>query len=699
MTTRKQTIIVTLAALLVLIAAGSLAQVAEPILPEVRIESPSTIYDQQESVTLSPSPVFRLGNGYDQPGVEIGHVRWLLKPARLSGGQYIFTRTGFEQNVDALLPFDDPAWTAWLAWGDAEEATIEVPALATLDDQGNRIYYLFAAQVMGDDGVVSTLRTYNRNVANFSVSENLAPYLVVSHPLLGQIETSGPAGTRAYDLLPGLPEGFTFAASAEEYGSDVASYRWGWDLVDPDDPDDPGWSGPAGLGDLQRHTPPLPFSSGVHTLTVDVRDLAGGATRLAITLAMVPMPDLPDRLPLLLVDDVRDRSSNAWPDADGDPRDRDPYRDEFWLSVADGVTGFEPARDIIDTEADPLELRDLVNYRTVAWSGRYTSPPNSKISAEFRPLEESIGQWIALRYNWLAAYQEQGGNLLYSSDRAAMNFVPESPYVLPTVFESAEGNPYSGYGYVPHAGSVRLGFGTDEYGPIYPRLYPYRNLGLAAVDITSPAGPYYAPSGLGIRTIRKAPCVGLKGLVLDAQFIADHMAGAAAFPDTILTDPEIDWTDDPLAAEGDVLVHQFIWGEDEFYDVDVLNRGTPFAPQDCDGAPCVEPLWRMASRFDWIRHERQAADPDDTWPTGYYNGAGQLSLNDLCGLQALEPGQLATRTDQQVTAFVTRRFLDQKPSGAGDVVLGFDPYRFDHAAMRSALLWILGEHFGLATTQ
>lgn len=50
----------------------------------------------------------------------------------------------------------------------------------------------------------------------------------------------------------------------------------------------------------------------------------------------------------------------------------------------------------------------------------------------------------------------------------------------------------------------------------------------------------------------------------------------------------------------------------------------------------------------------------------------------------------------KVTGFVTRKHLENKPSGVGDVVLGFDPYRFDHASMRAAIRWVLGEHFGLS---
>jgi hypothetical protein len=151
-----------------------------------------------------------------------------------------------------------------------------------------------------------------------------------------------------------------------------------------------------------------------------------------------------------------------------------------------------------------------------------------------------------------------------------------------------------------------------------------------------------------------------------------------------------------MPADHDPLQQVFVWGQDEFYDADIIDRATPFTPQDCDGEACVEPLWRMSSRFDWVRQQRQAADPDDTWPEGYYDGPDQPSLIVLCGQEALDDARLSARTDGQVTGFVTRKHLENKPSGVGDVVLGFDPYRFDHASMRSAIRWVLGEHFGLS---
>jgi hypothetical protein len=36
-----------------------------------------------------------------------------------------------------------------------------------------------------------------------------------------------------------------------------------------------------------------------------------------------------------------------------------------------------------------------------------------------------------------------------------------------------------------------------------------------------------------------------------------------------------------------------------------------------------------------------------------------------------------------------------KPNQRGDVVWGFDPYRFNNDHMRAAVRWVLGEYFGL----
>jgi len=693
--------IITVTLALLLMSTGvALALELNPVLPETFIVSPYSIFHQQEANALSGSPIFRVAFRYDQPGVEPAAVRWLLKPAVLPNGQYCMTRNAFENSADFIVSLDESGWEDWTPWNGDDEHSFSFTDLPQNDENQERIYYICAVQVMAADGSVSDSLEYGHSVANFYVSASLAPQLSVQHRLLGVWRGSGPYMTATLDLLPGIDHGFDFEAEAEAYGSEIASYRWGWDLLDPDDENDPNWSGPAGLGEEQRHAPPITFTSGIHVLSVHVLDVAGAETRFRLILTMVPIPDPQHQLPLLLVDDVRDQNSNGWPAYDGSPLDRDAYRDSFWdevLAGPGGVAGYDSQAHTIDAEDQQVDVRDVVNYRTVLWTGRWAATPNSAIS-RMRPAGGTQSQGDQLRYVWLGAYQENGGSLLYASSQAALNFLAESPYVLPVIFESTEGNPVTGYEYLPAGVDGRVGFGNDDLGPVHPRLYPYRNLGLAAVDVTSPTAAYYTPEGYLVNQKRRAACVGMKGLVLDADFVDNHMSGAAAFADTIWTDAGIDWNDDHAPADQDALQHFYTWGRDEFYDVDVMGRDVPVVPQDCDGEACVEPLWRSVSRFEWVQSERLADDPGDTWPVGYYGDDGQPDLDDLCGYEALIQDRSASRTNDQVTAFVTRKYLENKPGGVGDVVLGFDPYRFDHQSMREAVHWILGQHFGTTMT-
>ena len=57
--------------------------------------------------------------------------------------------------------------------------------------------------------------------------------------------------------------------------------------------------------------------------------------------------------------------------------------------------------------------------------------------------------------------------------------------------------------------------------------------------------------------------------------------------------------------------------------------------------------------------------------------------------------QTIARTEGVPVGFLTHKTEYLKPSRKGDVVWGFDPYRFDWAEMRRAVRWVLGEYFGL----
>ncbi|MCP4144911.1 MAG: hypothetical protein GY752_06455, partial [bacterium] len=244
------------------------------------------------------------------------------------------------------------------------------------------------------------------------------PYLSIRSLDMGKTAAAGLEDYFEFDVLPAQVMHFSWEAFANAYGGTIASFRYGFDIMDPDDPNDPGWAVPHGLGIEFQTTSEFSFSSGIHNMFIECIDDFGNMTRPEFLFTVVPIPAPENRLPLLLVDDVLDHNSNAWPDQFGNPHYNDIYRDSRWLELIGDVLGFDPDRDVVDTEelhAD-FSLRDLVNYRAVIWATSRTN--QSFISERFTPFDR--------KYNWLQKYQQYGGNLLITGTGATNNFHPTS---------------------------------------------------------------------------------------------------------------------------------------------------------------------------------------------------------------------------------------------------------------------------------
>jgi hypothetical protein len=628
--------------------------------PTVMVDAPEPLVDQTAARPVGSTVTLHYtGVDEDGPGGRPVRYRFLFERAWVDElGGYVGTRADYESYRDELVAFVDSSWSPWLPYhAESEQRRLTFPDLPARDDQDRLIFYLFAVQVMDTTGVVSLEREYGHQVVNFYVSSSVSPLVTVEEPYLGVFEFTGTSGSVYEDIVPGQELNFAWTATAAPYGSDIAAARWGWDVADPGDPNDPGWAVPPGDLPENWEAPPQTFSSGNHTLTIQVWDVLDNLTQATFVLSVVPIPDPAYQLPLLLVDDVLDRDSNAWPSEDGAiVYDNDVYRDAFWESVLDGpggVVGFDPAQHVVDGEVDELAFRDLVNFRCVLWTARYTSAFASIIGREFRP---DPGE--PAPYNWLGAYQVLAGNLMLVGSRNENAFLAETSYTLPVVLDDA--------------------------------TYPWRWNGLTAIDQMSPPGYQICGGGPVGAQDRRRECVGTKGVRLDPDFTDRYMAGSAAFEDTILTEPLIDWRDADALYVDDLQTFPF-GGSDEFYDTNISPCEFAVTPQDCDGEPCAEPMFRAYSRLDWNR-DRHQAQGDDAWPIPYFTPE---ELQDICGDLALDGSSEATLTDGVPVGFFAHKTESTKPSGRADVVWGFDPYRFDHAAMTEAVRWVLGEHFGL----
>lgn len=691
-------VLVCLAAL-ALAAAGQAAAAGN--LPSVVIDRPPNLAGRHEYATVSPT--IRFGYTGSDPAGELAapaRVRTLFKRALLPDGGYCWGEYQFGQYREVLVGLSDPAWGAWQDYpDDPAERLVTLADLPLRDEQGQRIRYLFAVQVMDRAGAVSLPHEFGRDAVVFAVNEQASPLLWLAGEPLRGYEWAGTDGTVSLMVAPGQPLSLQWVGSGHNYSTEIAAYRYGWDVADLEDDHDPGWALPAGDSPAHRYAPARAFDAGVHSLTVRCWDLAGVMTQVVVVFDVVPIPDRADQRPLLLVDDVIDKTSNAWPgNITYITYDRDEVRDAFWLDALSDIAGFAAESDRFDCEeAQDLSFADLARYRAVIWAGKGFS--GSFADQHFPPDRGRT-------YVWLEAYQQHAGNLLLVGQAVLRQFAgsvgcdapgydPGSTYaaslVLPLSFSYAGACVFSCPGtYLSRAwgfGTATLPDGTEFL--LGPTLYPASSFGIDALDGTAHAEPYARCSPF---RPRRSPCNGLKALTLDLGFRA-AWPGAAGLPDTIPTARAIDWQDYPEPPAYPDLARNYLWSLDEFYDGNVVDPAQrPVVPRLLpDGRPAVEPMLRIHSRRDWI-DALHAARGDPGWPENAYT---EDQLRQICGdIGRTADGQPA-RVEGQATGFLSRVHEATKPGGRPDVCWGFDPSRFDPGPMRQVIRWVVHEGFGL----
>lgn len=662
---------------------------ATTLLPTIRVDRPARILGQSDAQQVPYTITFGYSGG--DPDFELGvptRVRFLFKTAWY---QDHYVRTAYEYNrlVDQLVSFSDSSWSPWIHYLPLPEQRLKSFEGTALDESGRQILYLFAIQAGDTAGALSVDRTYGRQVQNVFVSRGITPYLVMEETYLGRKAATGVNSSTTIDIASGQVLEFSWVASADDYAGVIETYRWGWDIQDPRDPEDPNWAVQPGNTPQHRKSPKVSFPSGTHTLTIQVTDNSNQLTRFVWILEVVPVPDYSVQRPLMLVDDVADQQSQAWPAAGGGRYlDNDRYRDDFWLEAltgSGGVEGFNSGQDIYDLETSSIRYRDIVNYRSVLWSTRYNT--SNFIWQTFKPQTDGSNRFI-----WLGSYQETVGNLFLVGARVLNEFIEERDWMIPWVFESRDVTAaFGSQVFIVGFGERELPDGTTVL--IGKERYPYQAIGVSVLDQTTPKYSVYGAVGLGSvgNSARSSACVGIKGLILDPAFKSRYLPEGGVFPDTIYTDPGIDWKD--LRAGYADSLQPWVWGNDEFYNnTSVSGRTTPWTEQICDDEPCVEPMFRIYSRFDW-NDDRHLAMGDTLWPSTIFDSPD--ALNTACGRRALDLVSRRTKVTGATCGFFSHKTETNKPSRKSDVVWGFDPYRFDRSDIQDAIHWVLGEHFGL----
>lgn len=626
-------------------------------------------------------------------------VRYLWIPAVDRSGATIVSRYQYEQVYSEILSYDDPRWSQWLRYKpEAEDRLVLIP------DQAVGSYYLFATQVQDTAGAVSVGFGYQREVAHIVARNNqYSPDVTIAETYLPASSSRSVVQT----IAGGQPLNFSWTANANAYNGQIVSMRHGWDIIDPLNPNDPGWAVPPGLSEQNRKAAERSFNEGLHTFTLVVEDDADREPSIFVwTLRVVPFVERPFQLPLLVLDQLFDRNSSGWPSRDNRPLNDQLYRNAYWHFLAEGAGGVADlnwARDWKDHSID-VTYEDIVGYKAVLCYARVSQ--NQTVLGDFRPVGRTE------KYVWLTPYQEQGGNFMLVGAQSMESFLDTSlPYMTPLVFNTREDPNYTVFGrtYTVAFGTLELPDGSIVYRG--PRMYPYATVGIAALDWTSPPSKTIYGRAVPASTDRSRLCSGLKGLVLAPAFKEQHLIGPGVIPDTMYTDPEIDWRDAAAAAVDTLsLLDQaaYVWDSDEFIDANISPRVTPIIPQECAGDAyasldvpnglCIEPMFTGIARIDWMRGEQWARGRPD-WPQSRYDnatldgGCGQLALTEWEGVS-----RASARTNGKVYGYLSYKKAPTKQFKKADVYWGFDPYRFDHEGTKKAIRWAL-QYFGLQINQ
>jgi hypothetical protein len=235
--------------------------------------------------------------------------------------------------------------------------------------------YVFAIRAKDEAGAITAVLNEPLvpgqpfNVRRIKVAARLSgPTFIITSPLIGSvIAASCDYPLTIVDVPAGVNLPFTLSACAEHYGGTVAGYRYGWDILDPNDPDQWEIDYTPFVGSLAT-TPARAFNFGTHTFTAEVIDNSGFCSRIEVKVNIVHFSGERN---LLIVDDYRIDETigqSGWQSTNGGvPSDAE--HDAFWLDMVSNLDSFDPSRDVIATSVDrELPLATIAAYKNIIWS-------------------------------------------------------------------------------------------------------------------------------------------------------------------------------------------------------------------------------------------------------------------------------------------------------------------------------------------
>lgn len=226
-------------------------------------------------------PMFRL-SWQAAPGTGVKRVRYLFHRVENPSGEYDPWFNMIEDLNANPWRYED-LWSRWYAYPAGNGMGSEVVIGDDEEVPINR-QYVFAVQAIGPRKSMTTEFTRNVNARIFLISWGSRLMIDISEPRLGDFRIYADGVFHTVEIEPGTPVNFSWQGDPSYYGGEIAGYRYGWDITDPDDPSQ--WAVTVSIDNVSA--PERIFWSGTHTLYVEATDTFGSTTMGEIRLMVVP---------------------------------------------------------------------------------------------------------------------------------------------------------------------------------------------------------------------------------------------------------------------------------------------------------------------------------------------------------------------------------------------------------------------------
>ena len=314
-------------------------------------------------------------------------------------------------------------WSPWRAWdaADGSGRRAAVSNLLRVGDAPGAGYYLFAVQAMDEAGAITPVFDYKtvgiNNCARVRVSGANGPLLTVHEDVLGTALFVDGSISVEIDIGAEQPVHFHWSADASHYGGTIMGYRYGWDIIDPED--DQQWSS---WSVDNTSAPTQAFAAGTHVFSLQTRDDLQSSVTASFELIVNPVTMSRD---FLWVDDS-DHLTDAVTES---------FESSRWASVLETVTintdlEFDPDLDVYDVQMDVLQrppsLGLMLDHRVVVWSVRAGADGSSGLrrTAQFFDPIPVRNQNTARNFNALKVYVANGGRLWINGFQPARQLWP-----------------------------------------------------------------------------------------------------------------------------------------------------------------------------------------------------------------------------------------------------------------------------------